>query len=220
MSSGQLIGNALPVIIAVVVGSVAVVPMRHAVTRSAIPRHAVRPSWVPITVAALSVAAITIISPRAGLLEVVAAVLVPLLTWLAWVDVRSKRIPTSAVYAVAAIAVVGCVCQLPVLGWSGVADVLLVAVAATAILLGCALLTAGRAIGAADVRLAFPLGVLVGPLGWSGLAATMILAVLVMFPAAIISVIARRRGGSGAAAMLPFAPGLVAGAVLALLLAP
>lgn len=217
MSSGQL----SPIVVNLAISLIVIVPWQRICAAVELPKVALEPVWAPPALSVIAVAAVTAIRGPDAQIWVV-AVVSPLLMWLAWADLRSKRIPTTGVYATGVCAIgVSAAAEIPSNGLLGWATTLLVGVVAAGVLLVCALLTGGRAIGAADVRIAFPIGILVGHWGFAALWLSFIVAVIVMFPAALFSLIRRRsETSSRRSATLPLAPALVVGAIVSVLLAP
>lgn len=139
--------------------------------------------------------------------------------WCAVVDQTTMRIPTSAAYTAAALALF-----LTVVAGFFESDVPVIlraveggfAMALMYLLLAWA---TGGGLGMGDVRLSLSLGVVLGYQGWSSVGAGLILPILVLFPVAVGTIIHRRITGSTSASReIAAGPGLVAGCALALAL--
>lgn len=191
-------------------------PVRAACSRVELELKATEPTWAIAAVAGTLGALAALKYDNSSHLVVVLVATIGAV-WAAWIDLRSKRIPTVFLYfASGATLIASAAIDLPAQGVSKWASTLAVAAAGTAVLLGVALLTAGRAVGAADIRLMPLLGIVAGYRGWPTLWSTFIFAIIVMFPMAFVSMIRRRRDPDSAPSALPFAPGLVVGLALSI----
>lgn len=193
-------------------------PVRMACRRVDLDVHATEPAWVVAGIAGLCAALAALYYDNSTHLVVLLVAIVGAI-WAAWIDLRSKRIPSTIAYTASGTTLAASlVFDLPDLGLSRWATVVAIAAAGTAVLLAVAMLTGGRAVGAADVRLMPLLGTVAGYHGWETLWSTFIFAILLMFPVAVVSLVRRSKKPDASSSALPFAPGLVVGLALSLII--
>lgn len=140
-------------------------------------------------------------------------VVLPGLLWSAAIDVVTSRIPTPLIRwtSVACLLAVGASVALGEPGGE-VARAVIAGVVSTAVLFLLAVVSRGS-VGMADVRLAFPLGIVLGTVSWTAVAAGLVLPPLLMFPVAAWRLIAARAGRHST---MPAGPYMLAAAALVL----